>query len=591
MLLANLPDLNRRLVAIVFADVAGFSSLMATREADTVREWKAVRTEILEPLVAHHGGRVVELAGDSLLIEFPSAVKSVRWAIDVQQGLANRRTSLATLALNLRIGINVEDVIDDEGRLQGDGVNIAARIHQAAEPGQIVVTAAVRDYVAGRLPVTLHDLGVPLLKNIARPVRVFAVEWSEPPAEGSFSQPYLQWSARPTVAVLPFRNLGGVEADNYFGEGITEDIIEGLSRSRAFYVISRMSTLRYRDRAKSLAQIAAELGVQYILDGSVRRRGTRLRIAVELVDVAGHRPIWAEHYDGAEDNLFEFQDRIVASIVGSFEPRLQAAELARMRGRPTESFDAYDCMLRAMSLLYLFTNDSYRASGELLERAIALDPGYAQAFAYRAWHLNFWVGEGRTHDLNAVREQALEAARMAVSLDPEDAFSLSVCGHLLAFLDRQLDRATEMFDRALTRNENSAFAWALSALTSSYRGSPDQAVERLRNVWRLSPFDPLEFLFLNIAGITEFVAGRYGEAVGYLSKSHSENANFVSTQRMLAASLVHTGDLAGARRFANTILANDPEFRVSSFVAWYPFRREEDLTRLGAALRAAGLPE
>ena len=202
--------------------------------------------------------------------------------------------------------------IVDDGRLQGDGVNIAARIHHAAEPGQIVVTAPVRDYVLGRLPVAFHDLGTPPLKNITRPVRVYAVERSGAPAGKAALQPYLQWSSRPTVAVLPFRNVGGAEADSYFGEGVTEDIITGLSHSRAFYVIARASTLRYRDRAKDLRQIAGELGVRYILDGSVRRRGTRLRITAELVDVAANRPVWAERYDGADEDLFEFQDRIAA---------------------------------------------------------------------------------------------------------------------------------------------------------------------------------------------------------------------------------------------------------------------------------------
>jgi adenylate cyclase len=420
---------------------------------------------------------------------------------------------------------------------------------------------------------------------------VFAVEWSNTSASDTLVQPYLQWSTRPTVAVLPFRNVGGGEAASYFGEGITEDIIAGLSQSRAFYVIARMSTLRYRDHATSLTQIAGELGVRYILDGSVRRHGNHLRITAELVDVAANRPIWTERYDGTDDDVFAFQDRIVASIVGSFEPRLQAAELERLRGRPTESFDAYDCVLRAISHLHLFTQESYQLSGQLIERAIALDPGYAQAFAYKAWRLNLWFGEGRSRSVEEDRAHALEAARAAVALDPKDALTLAVSAHLLAFLERRLEDATEMFARALSLNENSVFAWALSALTCSYRGYPDQAVERLRNAWRLSPFDPLEFLLLNIAGITEFVAGRYPEAVSFLTKSYRTNPRFVSTQRMLAASLVHAGDQTKARHFADMILVGEPGFRLSSFLAWYPLGREDDIRRLRAGLLAAGLPE
>jgi adenylate cyclase len=249
-------QIERRLAAIVFADLAGFSRHLSQHELETLRRWKAIRLEIMEPYAAQNRGRVVEMAGDALLLEFPSAVNALRWAMDVQRAVASRYDESDPPALNLRIGINVEDVIVDGGVLQGDGVNIAARIHQAAKPGQIVVTGTVREYVSARLPVTFHDLGTPPLKNIARPVRVFAVEWADTGAGHAADQPYLQWSTRPTVAVLPFRNIGENGENSYFGEGITEDIITGLSRSRSLYVIARTSTLRYRERDKDLRQIA-----------------------------------------------------------------------------------------------------------------------------------------------------------------------------------------------------------------------------------------------------------------------------------------------------------------------------------------------
>ena len=351
-----------------------------------------------------------------------------------------------------------------------------------------------------------------------------------------------------------------------------------------------MSTLRYQDRTVGLTQIGHELGVRYVLDGSVRRLGSQLRITAEMVDVAGNRPIWTERYDGTDEGLVPFQDRIVTSIVGSLEPQLQAAELARVRGRPTESFDAYDCVLRAVSQLYKFTDDSYRSSRELLERALVIDPDYAQAYLYKAWWLNFWSGEGRSTDRTHDSALALEMSRIAVSLDPEDALALAVRAHLLSYLSRRLDDASELFDRALARNQNSMIAWAMSALTCSYSGNPDQAVERLRNAWRLSPFDPLEFLLLNIAGITAFVGAQYGEAVAYLSKSYRINPRFVSTQRMLAASLAKTGDEGRARFYAGKVLDGEPDFSVGPFLRWYPLRRRDDLERLGEALRAAGLP-
>jgi adenylate cyclase len=278
---ATAPSIiQRRLAAIAFADVAGFSRLMAIRDVDTVLRWRTLRTEIIEPHMARHGGRIAEIAGDAVLMEFPSVVNAVRWAADVQQAQERTTASSDPLALHLRIAINVDDVIDEDGILQGDGVNIASRIHQAAEPGQIVVTAGVRDYVLNRLPLTFHDLGTPAFKNIARTVRVYTVEWTEGLKGDPIAQPYLQWTSRPTLAVLPFRTVAGTDDESYFGEGITDDIITALSRNRTLYVIARNSTLRYRDRRRDLRQIATELDVRYILDGSVQRQGTRLRIAL-----------------------------------------------------------------------------------------------------------------------------------------------------------------------------------------------------------------------------------------------------------------------------------------------------------------------
>jgi adenylate cyclase len=583
--------IRRRLAAIAFADVAGFSRLIALNELETLRRWKILRTEIMAPHMERQGGRVTQTPGDAVLAEFPSVVNAVRWAADVQRTQRSRLGEADPFALQLRISINVEDVIDDDGILQGDGVNIAARIHQAAEPGQIVVTAAVRDYVLNRLPVVFHDLGTPPMKNINRPVRVYAVEWVEGGKSDLIVQPYLQWSSRPTVAVLPLRTIGGAEDDSYFGDGITDEIITGLSRSRGLYVIARSSTLRYREREKKdLRQIASELDVRYVLDGSVQRQGKRLRINTELTDVAANHPIWAERFEGSTDELFEFQDRITASILGSLEPRVRAVEAARVGDRPTESLDAYHCVLKAMALLYLFTSESYQAAGELLERAIALDPSYAQAYAYLAWWLNFRIGEGWSVNPDADRARALTVSQRAIELDREDAFVLAVGGHVLAFLGRKPREAIDLFDQALAINQNSAFAWGLSALTLSYLGRPDEALERLQNVWRFNPFDPLNFYFWITSGIAEFVAGRYAEAIAWLSKSRRANPRFIACLRMLAASLALSGDEVEAQAVARDLLAIEPSFRVSTFISWYPLQRKDDLVRLEAGLLAAGLP-
>lgn len=583
--------IKRRLAAVAFADVAGFSHLMAVNEAETLRRWKALREEVMEPHMERHGGRVSQVAGDAVLIEFSSVVNAVRWAADVQRAQSGARDEPSSFDLKLRIGINIEDVIDDDGILQGDGVNVAARIHQAAEPGQIVVTAAVRDYVLNRLPLAFRDLGTPPMKNINRPVRVFAVKWVENENGDLIAQPYLQWSSRPTIAVLPFRIIGGTEDGSYFGDGITDEIITGLSRSHSLYVIARNSTLRYRDRARDLRQIAGELEVRYVLDGSVQQQGTRLRINTELTDAVANRPIWAERFEGSTQNLFEFQDRIAASILGSVEPRVRAVEAARIGDYPTDSLDAYHCVLKAMSLLYSFTAENYRRAGELLERAIALDPSYAQAFAYLAWWLNFRIGEGWSADPDADRARALAVSQRAIELDSEDSFTLAVAGHVLSFLGRNPEEGVDLLDQALALNQNSAFAWGLSALTLAYLGRADEALERLQNVWRLNPFDPLNFYFWIVTGIAEFVAGRYDEAIVWLRKSRRANPRFIAGLRMLAAALALSGDEAGAQAVAQELLAIEPSFRVSTFVSWYPLRRPHDLARLEQGLRAAGLPD
>lgn len=588
--MASASIIDRHLAAIAFADVAGFSKHLLRDEMETLRQWRLVRTEILQPYMDQQGGRVVEIAGDALLVEFSSVVNAVRWAADVQRTVRARQTSDTDFFLSLRIGLNIEDVIVDGGILQGNGVNIASRIHQVAEPGQIVVTELVKDLVEHRLPIILHDLGTPPLKNISRLTRIFAVDWSEEAKTLASAQPYLQWASRPTVAVLPFRAISMNDDDSYFGDGITEDIITGLSRSRAFYLIARTSTLRYRERTKSLREIAEELDVRYVLDGSLRRRAKKLRINAELIDIPHNRPIWSQRFDGGADDVFEFQDQIVTSIVGSIEPQLRAAEIARIKGRPTESLDAYDSVLKAISLLYMFTDDSFKETETLLKRAVTIDPRYAQGHANLAWRLVFVLAEERSKDFKADTKFALESARRAMALDPDDAFTLAVAGHLMTIGEGRPEEATDLFARALELNESSAFAWGLSASTYSFLGEGDQARERLRNVWQLSPFEPLSFFFWTVAGLAEFVAGRYEESIAWLRKARRANPRFIACLRILAAALALAEEREAAKEIGKELLAVTPHFRVSPFLKWYPLKRSEDLKRLGQGLRAAKLP-
>ncbi len=588
----QLVTITRRLAAIVFADVVGWSRLIEKNDVSTLRAWKALRADVIEPRIREHGGRLLEIAGDAVLIEFPSAVAAVAWAVDTQRALSHQEPEKDTTQLALRIGINVEDVIVDEDKLIGSGVNIASRIHQIASPGEIVVTASVRDYVWNKMPIAFSDMGERELKNIGRPIQIYRVETPASDATISArSQPHLSWTRRPAIAVLPFRNLGGDPEEGYFGEGITEDIISGLAHSHSLYVIARNSTLRYRDHHMETRDIASELSVRYILQGSVRRQASRLRISTELIDAVRNRTIWAEKFDGADDEIFEFQDRIAASIVGTLEPRVYQVEAVRAFEKPTESLDAYDCVLRALSLLYTFDDRDFAEAGGYLQRAITLDPLYAQAHAYLAWWFNLSTGEGRSADPAGDREKAARASATAVELDPDDAFCLAVAGHIQAYLRKNLETAVDMFGRALQLNENCAFAWGVSGSTYCFLGRPDEAMEQLRNAWRLSPFDPLNFWFCTVAGLAEFVAGRYDQAIGWLRKAQRMNSRFVACHRMLTASLALSGDIEAARAAAKDLLSVVPAYRVSVVASTYPLRRQGDLERLVEGLRLAGVPE
>jgi TolB-like protein/class 3 adenylate cyclase/Tfp pilus assembly protein PilF len=582
---------TRRLAAIAFADVVGWSSHIERNDLETLRAWKLLRADLIEPKYREYRGRLQHTAGDGILVEFPSAVDAVAWALETQQGVSQFVIGEG-LQLSLRISINVEDVIVDEDTIIGDGVNIAARILEFARPGEVVVTSSVRDYVWNKMAGNFVDLGERDLKNISRPVRVFRIEPGEAGTKIPVPrQPHLSWTKRPSVAVLPFRDLGGDADQAYFSEGISEDIIRSVSRSHSMYVIAWNSTLRYRDRKMDSRSIAAELGVRYILDGTVRRRQPRMRIATELIDAINGRTLWADKFDGLDSEIFEFHDRIATRIAAEIEPKVYQAESARALTKPTESLDAYDCVLRALSLIYSLDAQQFTEAGELLRQAVVLDPSYAQAHAYLAWWLNLKRGEGLSTDLAGDAEKAIASAMRAIELDSEDAFCLAVAGHIQGFLNQSLDAAVDLFDRALQLNENSAFAWGIGASTYCFLGRPDEAFERLRNAWRLSPFDPLNFWFCTVAGLAEFVAGRYDQAIGRLRKAHRLNPRFSACNRTLTASLALAGDLAGARAAAKQVLAIQPGFRVSVFASWYPLRRPGDLERFTKGLRLAGLPE
>jgi TolB-like protein len=395
----------------------------------------------------------------------------------------------------------------------------------------------------------------------------------------------------PSVAVLPFRNLSGDPREDYFGEGITEDIVAGLARNRSLVVISRSSTLAYRSRAVDARQIARDLGVRDLVDGSVRRHRSTLRISAELNDAIDNRTVWAERFQGEDADLFDFQDRIASSVVGTIHPRIQEAEVSRARAKPTASLDAYDCVLRALSLLYTLELEDFFEAGSYIDRAVQLDASFAQAYAYRAWWYVLLFGEGRAD--NPKRDAALAeaAAQRALDLAPDDALVLAIGGHVRAFLGAAPEPASHLFDRAIHVDPSSAFAWGISGSTCSFLGDGDEALRRLGQAHRLSPFDPLKFFFWTIAGLACFVQGRDDESVEWLLKAQRANPRFLAMRRLLAASAALAGRQAQATEAARLVLQSDPAFSIRQFLSWYPLQRRTDRDRLAAGLRQAGLPE
>lgn len=402
---------------------------------------------------------------------------------------------------------------------------------------------------------------------------------------------FLVTRSRPSIVVLPFRGLCFDASAGSIAEALTECVIDGLARSRSMCVIARQSALRYRERHDNARAIAADLGAGYILDGAVQRSGPRLRASVNLVDATQECAIWAQRYDGADDDSFRFQDHVASSIVAAIDSRLFEAEVTRLRCKSAQTFDAYDCVLRAASLLHTLEDCDLNSAGAYLDRAIELDSTSARAHAYKAWWYVLCIGEARSPKPVDDTLRAEVAAQRAVALDPTDGLVLAIAAHVEALLQRQPEVAAEMFDRSLRLNENSAFAWGLSGATYCYLGKADEALARLENADRLNPFDPLSYFSSSAIGLAEFLGGRYDRSISWLKKALRQNRRFVASHRTLASCLWHAGREDEARAAARNLLAVDPSFRLSAFAARYPLRRPGDLKRYMAGLRAAGLPE
>jgi TolB-like protein/class 3 adenylate cyclase len=585
---------QRRLAAILAADVVGYSRMIELDEVGTLARLRRVRHEIVDPVLAEHGGRIFKLMGDGMLAEFPSAVQALRAAIDLQEQLrARNEQSSDGERIEVRIGVHQGDVVVEGRDLLGDGVNIAARLESLAEPGGICISARVYEDATGKVAIDAQDMGEQALKNIGRAVHAFRVSVGSPATgqKANEGRPALPLPDKPSIAVLPFQNMSGDPEQEYFADGIVEDIVTALSRFRQLFVIARNSSFVYKGRAVDVKQVGRELGVRYVLEGSVRKAADRVRIAGQLIDASRGTHLWADRFEGALDAIFDLQDQVTASVVGAIASKLEQAEIVRAKTKPTQSLDAYDYYLRGIAGIHNETRASTSEALHSFYRAIELDPEFASAhgmaalcYDIRKW--NGWIGD-RTHEI----AETARLARRGAELGKDDAVALCTGGFALAHVVGELDEGNACLDRALTLNPNLAMGWHFSGWVKAYLGESDIAIEHVSRAMRLSPLDPFSFLAQGAVSFAHFTAGRYEDAVVWAQKSVREQPNFAPMMRLFAASCAMAGKLEEAQKALRRARELDPVFRIAHIVETTPLRRMEDFARYEEGLRLAGLPQ
>jgi adenylate cyclase len=576
---------QRRLAAILVADVAGYSKLMGADEAGTLAQLEALRMEIIAPQIAKHAGRLFKAVGDGFLIEFASAVQAVSCAKAIQEANGQGR-------LPLRIGIHVGDVVVQGDDLMGDGVNVAARVEGIAEPGGIAITRAVHEQVRDKLDLGFIDKGEIELKNIQRPVQVFVI--GGPRVEGQATA--LPLPDKPSIAVLPFQNMSGDPEQAYFVDGLVEDIITGLSRFKSLFVIARNSTFAYKGKSPDIRQVRRELGVRYVLEGSVRKVGNRIRISGQLIDAANATHLWADRFDGALEDVFELQDRVTANVVGIIAPRVEQAETERARSKPAGNLAAYDLVLRAVALTRTLRRPEIEQALGLLRQAVQIDPSYARGMATLSMCCWAFITQGFGHRDNPLVADMNEVAQRALALDPADSEVVAIAALILGVPGDDMETGLALVEKAIGLNRNNAEAFRVGGLLYAFKGEIDRAVEHQQQAERLNPLD--SGLRGSVAyPIAYFGVGDHEKVVDWTARILRERPNSAGALRYRAASLALLGRTDEARQVIARLLEHAPGYTVSEvrrhheFDLNSPFKRPGVSQSLYRGLRLAGLPE
>ena len=554
---------SRRLAAILAADIAGYSALMGADEERTVVALKNHQAAVL-PMIAEHDGRIIDSAGDGVLAEFASVLNAVRCAIAIQESIEQRNAGVVPAkAMRLRIGINLGDVLFDESRIYGDAINIAARLEAIAEPGGIAISAKVYEEIRGKVEASFHDLGEKNFKNIARPVHAYAVKGVSSRPDQKFTAISLALPDKPSIVVLPFTSMSGDPEREHFADGITEDITTALSRLRWLFVIARNSAFTYKGKAVDVRQVARDLGVRYLLEGSVRASGQRIRVTGQLIDAEAGKHIWAEKYDRGLEDVFSVQDEITEQVVAAIEPHLYAEEGFRARSRPPDSLDSWGLVVRALTLINKVGREPNAEAQNLLRRAIEVEPHYARAHAALGWAQWWSAFANWDQDRQRGLDSALESAERSLVLDPDEPWGRMVSGLVLSTAGSHV-RATEELEAAIRLNPSFALAHTVYGLVLLRAGRFDDAIEMTLKARRMSPIDSFAGMYTAYHGLALLGARRFSEALPFMRASLAAFPEFIGHYNTLISCCGHLGLQDDARAFIDHRSKIGPPLTLSS---------------------------